>query len=225
MPKTSYVKTKVSSPTQPSQQSRRDRRATKRVANVAVAGVVAVGAAVACAATAAADPAPPIPADPATPGTPAGPTGYEPPPSTITSGLTQNNDQPTGPAGLPLCMFGTADDSGGSPPCAADFLLGQTTTPALRGQAPASPFGDGSALNTGYLFPENATMTAQEQTPTMYGLGAPGDDSPPTDQWDAIRRARGLFHGMMGRMPEDQLGGALPGTAPPPGTDLPVGTN
>ena len=123
-------------------------------------------------------------------------------------------------------MFGAADESGsGGPTCLGDFLLGQTATPALRGTAPASPLGDGSALNTGYLFPENATMTAQEQSGSMYGLGAPGDDSPPADQWDAIRRARGLFHTVMGKVPEDQLGGALPGTAPPPGTNLPVGTN
>jgi hypothetical protein len=191
--------------------SSRDRRTVAKgvAANIAVAGVLAVGAAVASAATAAADPPPPVPADPAVPAPPvAAPTDF--------LGTALSGFQPGGPDWV----------QGGSG-AAPDFLLSQSAVPSLPGAQPASPLGDGSALNTGYLFPANATMTAQEQGNSMYGLGQAGDDdtAPPADKWEAIRRARGLFHTVMGKMPEDQLGEPLPGTAPPPGTNLPVGTN
>ena len=185
------------------------RTAVRRAAaSIAIAGALAVGTAVASAATAAADPPPPVPADPAdpapTPGAPGSLLG------TALGGFAPGgadwNSQPA---------------SSGAP----DFLLSQSATPSLPGSAPASPLGDGSALNVGALFPPGSTMTDQEQNGAMYALGPAGDNAPPGDQWEAIRRARGLFHTVMGKTPEEQLGEPLPGTAPPPGTNIPVGTN
>jgi hypothetical protein len=195
-------------------------------AKVAMASMLAVGAAVASAGTAAADPLPPAPADPATPDAPPPPAGFIPPPSTIGSTLAQDQDngQPIGPGGLPGCFFANpANSDSGSGPC-PDFLLSQYATPATSGQ-PATIMGGANALSTaGYLLPPNIRMSEQGQGPTFYGLT--GDDNAPiTSRWDAISRARGAFHDVMGHLDQDQLGDPLPGTAPPPGTNLPVGTN
>ena len=38
---------------------------------------------------------------------------------------------------------------------------------------------------------------------------------------DAFKGVHALLHGALGRMPADQLGDPLPGTAPPPGFGLP----
>ena len=40
---------------------------------------------------------------------------------------------------------------------------------------------------------------------------------------DTLRGQHAIVHGALGRMPADQLGQPLPGTAPPPGTNLPAG--
>jgi hypothetical protein len=180
----------------------------KRVAaNITVAGVLAAGA-LASAVTAAADPPPAVPADPAAPEPP------PPPPDILGTAMASLANG--GPDWL------SQPGGSGTPP---DFWLSQYPVPAVAGKQPASPFGDGSALSPAYLFPSNVKLTEQSQGPTMYGLPPADDSSIPDDKWEAFKRARGLFHIVMGKLPEDQLGEPLPGTAPPPGSNLPVGTN
>lgn len=71
------------------------------------------------------------------------------------------------------------------------------------------------------LSPETYRMPDGEQ-PSPYVLtqgAAPG----PFAFINGLKGVHALLHGAMGRMPGDELGAALPGTAPPPGTALPPG--
>ncbi|HOB48391.1 MAG TPA: hypothetical protein PKK01_03635 [Mycobacterium sp.] len=71
------------------------------------------------------------------------------------------------------------------------------------------------------LAPETYRMPdGQQPSPYVLTQGAPPGLFPLIDEWKGVHA---LLHGAMGRMPEAELGGALPGTAPPPGTALPPG--
>ena len=168
---------------------------------ITVVGVLAVGTAVASAATAAADPPPPVPADPAAPTEPPDPG---PPPTAMgTMGAVLGQSTPS-PAGL-------------------DLLLGQSPIPAVPGSQPVAPL-DLSAVNTPqYLFGPNMKLSEQGQQ-SMYSAGPTDLNAPPpTGRIDAFQRAHGIWHQGMGRLDLDQLGQPLPGTAPPPGTNIPAG--
>jgi len=174
---------------------------------IAVAGLLAVGAAVACAATAAADPPPPapVPADPAAPAPPPdpGPPPDAPPPTAMGTMKAVIGQQQASPSGF-------------------DLLLSQNPVPAVPGSQPAAPnFG---VLNTPqYLFGPNMKLDQQGQQ-SMYSAGPTDLNAPgPSGRIDAIQRAHGLWHMGIGQMPQDQLGQPLPGTAPPPGTNIPQG--
>jgi hypothetical protein len=100
------------------------------------------------------------------------------------------------------------------------FQLGQHPVPAVPGTAPATvPSGD--FLTAGnYLNPLNFRMPApDEENPYKLGEGDP--NAPGT--LNGIKGARGLFHGVMGKLSPEQLGEPLPGTAPPPGVNIPPG--
>jgi hypothetical protein len=56
----------------------------------------------------------------------------------------------------------------------------------------------------------------------LYGT-APGTVTDQPSLIPALQGAHGLWHGMMGRLSPEQLGEPLPGTAPPPGTNIPQG--
>ncbi|OBK78673.1 hypothetical protein [Mycobacterium sp. 1274761.0] len=176
------------------------------------AGFLAVGAAVASAATAAAEDPPP-PADPAPPAAP--PTGLIPPAGTLQNFL---------PAG------GMAPGSG------YDFLLGQAPMPTAQGGQPTpamvgadgQPVGptpqqtilDTQAIDA--LKPTNFTLDRQGQQ-SMYSHTPAPADAPPPNFFDNTRGAHGIWNYGMGRLTTDQLGQPLPGTAPPPGTNIPMG--
>jgi len=71
------------------------------------------------------------------------------------------------------------------------------------------------------LAPETYRMPDGEQpSPYVLAQGAPPGLFPLIDGWKGVHA---LMHGALGRMPGSELGGALPGTAPPPGTALPPG--
>ncbi|TGD87967.1 hypothetical protein BayCH28_09180 [Mycolicibacterium sp. CH28] len=158
---------------------------------------LALGAAVAPMATAAADE--PLPADPAAPPPPA--QGILPPPGAISDSVSGFADYLAGPAGSQL-------------------LLGQTPTPALAGTAPAAPPNADILNGAQLLMAQNNGMPTPDQT-SPYQLG-PGADGPfaRVNQWKGVHA---FLHGALGRMPADQLGQPLPGTAPPPGTNIPAG--
>ena len=71
------------------------------------------------------------------------------------------------------------------------------------------------------LAPETYRMPNGEQpSPYVLTQGTPPGLFPLIDGWKGVHA---LVHGALGRMPGAELGGALPGTAPPPGTALPPG--
>lgn len=171
----------------------------------AAAAVLAVGAAAVSMATAAADPPPADPAVPVDPAAPPPPQGFIPPPGTISDSVSGFASYLAGPAGNQL-------------------LLGQTPAPAVAGTAPAAPPSadvlDGSQM----LFPQTyrTVQGADDPTPSPYDLQT-GVPPGPFARVDALKGVHAMIHGALGRMPADQLGQPLPGTAPPPGTNIPAG--
>jgi len=184
-------------------------------------GLLALGAAVAYPATAAADPPPeplPLPAEPAPPpelgpvipmiGAPLGPAGF--------NILAQNGipaaDQP-GTLGAPN-VVGLDRDS----------VLGQNLVPA----APNGGTGIVPNLN---VF-NNAYGLPQYVVPSAPG-GEQFDVAPGQENTDVTKREwfgrfidmqrDGRTYGGLGQAPLEQLGQPLPGTAPPPGTNIPPG--
>jgi hypothetical protein len=193
------------------------------VANIALSGLLAVGAAVAFSAAAAADPPPPeplpVPGEPAPPppppgpmvpviGEPLGPNGF---------GVLAQNGQPANPAAL------------GAPPVNG---LDQTT---VLGQnaAPSPPGADPGMVPNLNVF-NNAYGPQQCLVPSAPGKCEQFDVAPGQENSDVSRRewlgryidmyrAGMLKGGLLGQVPQEQLGEALPGTAPPPGTNIPPG--
>ncbi|MEZ0355006.1 hypothetical protein [Mycobacterium sp. SA01] len=164
-----------------------------------VVAALAVGAAVAPMATAAADE--PLPVDPAAPPPPPAPQGFIPSPGTI-------QDSVNGFAGI----------LGG--PAGNQLLLGQTPAPALAGTAPAAPPNADILNGAQLLMAQNNSMpTPDQQSPYQLGPGADGPFAR-VNQWKGVHA---FLHGALGRMPADQLGQPLPGTAPPPDINIPAG--
>ena len=168
----------------------------------AAAAALAFGAAVTSMATAAADDPPPV--DPGVPPPPQ--QGFIPPAATISDSLN-----------------GFANLFGG--PAGNQMLLGQTPTTAVVGTVPGAPLSADVLAGSQLLVPQNY-RTAQgpdDPTPSPYDLQQ-GVPPGPFARVDAIKGAHAMVHGALGRMPADQLGQPLPGTAPPPGTNIPAGT-
>ena len=198
-------------------------RRREAATNIAEAGLLAVGAAVAFAATAAADPPPPdpvpVPADPAAPPPPPGP----PLPGFGT---------PLGPAGLGV-LAQTGEDpfpgALGAPPITGldrTTVLGQNAVPSAPGADPGvipnlNPFNNAYGVQQ-CIVPSAPGKCEQFDV-------APGDENADVTrrQWLGryidMYRAGMLKGGLLGQMPQEQLGEALPGTAPPPGTNIPPG--
>ncbi len=71
------------------------------------------------------------------------------------------------------------------------------------------------------LNPETYRMPdGQQPSPYVLAQGVPPG---PFAYINELKGLHAMLHGAMGRMPGDELGTALPGTAPPPGTALPPG--
>ncbi len=198
------------------------------IAGLALAGLFAVGAAVTSSATAAADPAPPeVPGAPvvaaAAPEPPPAPPGPEVP-------LV---GAPLGPDGLAvLGQTGTATAPGrlGIPDgidMSPGALLGQYSIPSAPGGPPPTEAPNLRAFNNGNFFPQNEKPSAPGQG-TVVGV-APGQENSDISGLDWLRQMRTLHRNgnlrgsLLGQVPKEQLGEPLPGTAPPPGTNIPQG--
>jgi hypothetical protein len=71
------------------------------------------------------------------------------------------------------------------------------------------------------MFPQYYRMpTPDMESPYLLTEDAPAG---PFARVDAFRGVHALLHGALGRMPADQLGEPLPGTAPAPGIAIPAG--
>jgi hypothetical protein len=193
------------------------------VANFAAAGFITVGAGVVLAATAAADPPPPepvpLPADAPPPppaagppvpvlGAPIGPAGLD---------VLAQNGQPANPAAL------------GAPPVVGldqTTVLGQNAVPSVPGADPGA-VPNLNPFNNAYG-PQQCLVPSAPGKCEQFDV-APGDENADVSrrQWLGryidMYRAGMLKGGLLGQMPQEQLGEALPGTAPPPGTNIPPG--
>ena len=198
-------------------------RKTMAVANIAAAGLVAVGAAVALAATAAADPPPPepvplpgesapVPPGPPVPvlGAPLGPGGL--------NVLAQNGQPPNDVPGA----LGTPQVTG----LDASSVLGQLPAPAAPGAGPETP-PNLHVFNNAYG-PQQCLAPSAPGKCEQFDV-APGDENADVSRRDwmgryiVMYRAGMLKGGLLGQVPQEQLGEPLPGTAPPPGTNIPPG--
>jgi hypothetical protein len=170
---------------------------------VAVTGALGVAALLAPTATAVAEPIPPadqaviVPADPAVDAAAAAVPA--PNPFTANSQLTKDN---------PLMGF-------------VDML--SQASPATLLNPPPAP-GSVAAVNplvgVELLMPENYGMPAGDSaSPYVLGEGNNG----PFARVNAFKGVHALGHAGLGRMPREMLGQPLPGTAPPPGTAIPLG--
>ncbi|MFV8050662.1 hypothetical protein [Mycobacterium sp. 48b] len=199
------------------------------MAALAAAGLFVVGAAVACSATAAADPAPPeVPGAPAV-AAPA-PAVEPPPPAGPEVPLV---GAPLGPQGLSvLGQTGTQAAPGrmGVPDgidLSPGALLGQYAAPAAPGGPPPTNAPNLRAFNNGNFLPQNEKPSAPGQG-TVVGV-EPGQENADISGLDWMRNMRDLYRNgnlrgaMLGQVPKEQLGEPLPGTAPPPGTNIPSG--
>ena len=167
------------------------------------AGMLAVGAAIAFSATAAAEPTPPPPPAPADPAPPP-PTGFLPPAGTLQSFLP---------------------DGGMAPGSGYDFLLGQAPAPVAAGGQPSQALPPGTILDPQAiqaLRPINFALDGQGQQ-SLYSYTPAAPDAPAGGFLANAKGAHGIWNYQMGKLDPSQLGQPLPGTAPPPGTNIPVG--
>ena len=174
------------------------------------AGCFASAASVAIAVPAGAEPEPALPAPPPTveavlpvPASPV-PDPYSP---YAAAAETRNN-----PAGVFADLIAGADQNP---------MLAQSATPALPGAASFQAPGADLLESVSVLMPQNFGMPGDELT-NPYALAqgvAPG----PFARVDAFQGVRALLHGALGRMPREELGLPLAGTAPPPDAVIPPG--
>ncbi|WP_082931694.1 hypothetical protein [Mycolicibacterium setense] len=200
------------------------------MATLAAAGLFVVGAAVACSATAAADPAPPeVPGAPAV----AAPAPAPEPPPPPGPEVPLMGGAPLGPGGLSVLGQTGTDTAPGrlGVPNGVDMspgaLLGQYTAPSAPGGPPPTEAPNLRAFNNGNFFPQNEKPAAPGQG-TMVGV-APGQENADISGLDWMRQMHTLYRNgnlrgaALGQLPKEQLGQPLPGTAPPPGTNIPQG--
>jgi hypothetical protein len=176
---------------------------------VLLVGAVIAGAAVGFATTAAADPEDPAP-PPLPPGAGllTGPVGPD---------MIVGSPPPASPGVTALGPLGALAGGG-----AQGYLLGQNPVPSVDGAGALPATQTPGLLDSGsFLMPQNYRVPAPDQdSPYALTEGTPPGPFARVDGW---KGAHALAHGAIGRMPVDELGQPLPGTAPPPGTNIPVG--
>lgn len=186
-----------------------------------IVGALSVGAAVAFPAAAAADPLPPPPVEPGL--APAAPPS--PAPAVPVIGM------PLGPNGLAVLAQTGAPEAGplGMPPVTgldSSTVLGQNLVPSVPGGGPGiSP--SLNVFNNAYGLPQNEVPSAPGQG-TQFDV-APGQENSDVSRREWLGRYVDMYRdgrlrgGLLGQSPQEQLGQPLPGTAPPPGTNIPPG--
>lgn len=201
-----------------------DRSAHTRYAVATAAGLVAFAAAVAFPAAAVAEPLPPVPAPaPVDPGPP-------PPPAPNVPVI----GAPLGPGGFNvLAQNGVpaADVPGGLGAPAVDGLdrttvLGQLAAPAAPGAGPGT-VPNLNPFNNAYGLPQCEVPSAPGKC-EQFDV-APGEEHADVSRREWLGRYIDLYRdgrlrgGLLGQLPQQQLGEPLPGTAPVPGTNIPPG--
>ena len=123
------------------------------------------------------------------------------------------------PVGILAGLVGT--EAAGSPAAAAPVVSANPMALAnqgvgLTGTPPVDPLASVSSL-----YAHNFRMpSGDEASPYVLQTDVPPG---PFARVDALKGLHAMLHGSLGRVPRSELGQALPGTAPPPGTNLPPG--
>ena len=124
---------------------------------------------------------------------------------------TQTKDNPVATLGG-LLGYQAAD----STVAAANPIAMVNQGVGLTGTPPVDPLASVSAL-----YAHNYRMpSGEEDSPYVLQTDVPPG---PFARVDALKGLHAMLHGSLGRVPRPELGQALPGTAPPPGTNLPAG--
>ncbi len=195
-------------------------RRARGFTGAARAGIVwalLAGSVIACAAPAVADPAAPV--DPVAPVAPVAPGGPPAPPVRTGGPSIPLIGAPPGPGGLGLLGPSVSGLDPGT-------ILGQHEVPSPPGAGPGTP-PNLSIFNNAYGLPQYLEPSAPGQG-TQFGV-APGQENANVSprewfgQWIEMYRDGRLRGGLLGQLPEADLGRPLPGTAPLPGTNLPPG--
>ena len=142
-------------------------------------------------------------------------------PDPVLIGPAGTGDAPPPPPPAPVDPFAAASEATKSNP--TGFLtqfLGPGGPSAdsgigLSAPSPVDPLAAGWSL----LLPNNYRMPAGENPYVLQSGVAPG----PFARVDAFKGQHAIAHGGMGRMPGNELGAPLPGTAPLPGMNVPAG--
>ena len=172
----------------------------------AAAAALVVGAAVASMATAAADDLPP--ADPGVPAPPAPMQGIR-----LPAGAH---------LGLAQWIRGHLGRSCRRARCCSARQPAPSCRP--RRYRTRDPAECRNPRRTQLLLPRNyrTLQGADDPTPSPYDLQT-GVPPGPFARVDGLKGVHAMVHGALGRMPADQLGQPLPGTAPAPGITIPAG--
>lgn len=105
-------------------------------------------------------------------------------------------------------------------------VLGQHAVPSAPGAGPGTP-PNLSVFNNGYGIAQNIEPAAPGQG-QQFGV-APGQENADASRREWLGRYIDMYRagmlegGLLGQVPQEQLGQPLPGTAPPPGTNIPPG--
>ncbi|KUI17614.1 hypothetical protein AU193_14530 [Mycobacterium sp. GA-1285] len=192
--------------------------ATSPTAGIWAVGVLLTGAAITFCAVATADPAPPALPAPAPAPSPLGPTVPVAGAPLGLNGLAvlgQSGAPAPGPLGAPQV-----------PGLDASTVLGQNIAPAPPGAGPGAP-PNLRIFNNAYGIAQNVTPAAPDQG-VQFDV-APGQENADVSRREWFGRYIDMYHagmlkgGLLGQMPQDRLGQPLPGTAPPPDTNIPPG--
>jgi hypothetical protein len=105
-------------------------------------------------------------------------------------------------------------------------LLGQSRAPSPPGAVPGAP-PNLDMFNNGYGIQQNIEPAAPGQG-QQFDV-APGQENANVSRREWLGRYIDMYRagmlkgGLLGQAPQEQLGEPLPGTAPPPGTNIPTG--
>ncbi|MFN8073077.1 MAG: hypothetical protein U0R66_14905 [Mycobacterium sp.] len=172
------------------------------------------------------DPAIPLPA----PGDPAAPPPADAPPADLAAAPADPAAVPNAAAEPPSLLGQFAQVAQSNPLATMKDLIGAVPQPTMMlGATPLPPEVDTTYLKPGQdplslasqLKPQNFRMPSPDQA-SPYAL-SPNDNPSPFARVNAFKGVHAITHSSLGRMPGSELGQPLPGTAPPPGTNIPAG--
>ena len=147
----------------------------------------------------------------------------DPPPGPELIGPAVDGDAPPAPP-APIDPFSAASAvTQADPATAFSAMLGNQSPMAIAnmGIGLSTPPPTDPMAPTNILMPQYYRMpSGEEASPYVLQTDVPPG---PFERVNAWKGVHALAHGALGRMPHVELSQPLPGTAPPPGTNIPAG--